>query len=215
MIRFFKRFSCFSGLFLPKLVYGAIALTTFLMVYFFHGQGLTLQGIENLSWNNPVYAQRISPETIALQVYEKIPEIPKNNQYTSVNSGQIIPEHTLISRLIRYHEYIKSRPVIFRLDWKLTLADYLGYNETMREERYPGFSTLTENPFTEDVRLIRSLSRKQRNQLVDVLVSIYQPTTPESEESSDDSNPAENNSSDNNNTSPILPRRGGANLLMP
>ena len=61
----------------------------------------------------PAFAQRFTPETIAQQIYEQMPEIPKNNQYISSNTGEVMPQHTLISRFIRYHEYIKSRPVVF------------------------------------------------------------------------------------------------------
>lgn len=218
MTRLLKNFSrwyrLFCGTPFKVFGYGAIALVTFFGVYFIHGEKIIEQPSASLSWNAPAFAQRFTPETIAQQIYEQMPEIPKNNQYISSNTGDVTPQHTLISRFIRYHEYIKSRPVVYRLDWKLTLADYLGYNETMTQERYPGFSTLTQNPFNEDRELIRSLTRNQRNQLVDMLVSIYQPPTPPSEEITD-SPPIENPPSDNNNTPSTLPRRGGANLLMP
>lgn len=208
-----------DGTFLIKFLlknwgYVAIALITFSWVYFSHTEIVVVgQKTFNITWDAPAYAQRQTPETIAQQIYEQMPEIPKNNQYISSNTGEVAPQHTLISRLIRYHEYVKSRPTIFRLDWKLTLADYLGYNESMREGSYPGFSTLTQNPFTEDRKLIKSLSREQRNQLVDMLVSIYQPPSPESEEITD--SPERENVSDQNTPSIILPQRGGADLLMP
>ncbi|MGY6529342.1 MAG: hypothetical protein ACXITR_05385 [Cyanobacterium sp.] len=218
MTRLLKKISplyrLFYGTSFKIIGYGAIALITFFGVYFVHGENIIEQKSVNLSWNTPVSAQRLTPEIIALQIYEQIPEIPKNNQYISIDTGEVASQHTLISRFIRYHEFIKSRPTTFRLDWKLTLADYLGYNETMNQERYPGFSTLTQNPFNEDRELIKSLTRKQRNQLVDLLVSIYQPPTIPSEETTD-SPPTETPSSDNNNTPSVLPRRGGANLLMP
>ncbi|AFZ47077.1 hypothetical protein Cyast_1108 [Cyanobacterium stanieri PCC 7202] len=194
--------------------YVAIALITFSWVYFSHAEIVIGQKTINISWEAPAYAQRRTPETIAQEIYEQMPDIPKNNQYISSNTGEIASHHTLISRLIRYHEFVKSRPTIFRLDWKLTLADYLGYNEMIREGSYPGFNTLTQNPFNEDRELIKSLSREQRNQLVDTLVSIYQPPSSQSEEVI---NPSENeNLTDNTNTPSIfLPSRGGADLLMP
>lgn len=200
--------------FLKNWGYVAIALITFIWVYFSHGEILVGQKTIDITWNAPAYAQRQTPETIAQQIYERIPEIPKNNQYVSSNTREVATEHTLISRLIRYHEFVKSRPTIFRLDWKLTLADYLGYNEMMREEIYPGFNTLTQNPFNEDRELIKTLSRDQRNQLVDTLVSIYQPPSSPSEESTETSE-TQNLPNNINTPSISLPRRGGADLLMP
>jgi hypothetical protein len=164
-----------------------------------------------------VNAQSISPEAIAAIVYERIPELPKENQYHRQKTGEQDLDNTLVSRLVRYHQYVKARPTIFRLDWKLTLADYLGINEIIPESRYPGYSTLKTNPLPKDKEAINSLTRSQRLKFVDVLVSIYNgdskgENAPNSESSP--TNTRENNSS-NNSPSPnlVLPQPGAADLL--
>lgn len=158
-----------------------------------------------------VFAQIITPEKVAEEVYQRIPDFPLENSYTSKETKEIATENTLISRLVRYHQYTKSRPTTFRLDWKLTLADYLGKNENINDERYPGFNTLTQNPFMGDRKIIESLTMQQRNDLVNVLVSIYNPDF--------ENKPKKTPSVDtqNNNSSPsfILPQPGGADLLLP
>lgn len=127
----------------------------------------------------------LSPETIAQrprntrdlwrEVYGMMPELPLENQYVNAETGERDEESTLISRLIRYHIFIKARPNRFRLDWKLTLADYLGAYERMVRDTYPGANVLTENPLEGDKAAIASLSRQQRDRLVDVLTSLFNP----------------------------------------
>jgi len=157
----------------------------------------------------PVNAQTINPEIVAEQVYQQIRELPRENQYLSQETGQVATDNTLISRLVRYHQYVKNRPTNFRFDWQLTLADYLDANETIKEERYPGATTLQTNPLQGDRQIISSLNRRQRSELVDLLVSIYgsqikekpttnQPTTPQPHPSP---------------TTPIIPQPGDAELL--
>jgi hypothetical protein len=53
------------------------------------------------------------------------------------------------------------------------MGDYLGVNEQMLSERYPGAGLLTSSPMEADIQLIRQLSRYQRSQLIDVIVGLY------------------------------------------
>ncbi len=127
-------------------------------------------------FNNPIINVRsIRPEFVAQKVYESFEDIPKENQYINQETGEVDLDNTLISRMVRYHQYIKTRPTKFRLDWKLTLADYLGANENITEARYPGRSTLTINPMNGDLEAINKLNRRQRENLVNFLVSLYNP----------------------------------------
>jgi hypothetical protein len=164
---------------------------------------------------SPVTAQTLSPEVVANEVYEQIPDFPKANNYKSKETGELNPTHTLISRMVRYHQYIKGRPTAFRLDWKLTLADYLGANEIIKESRYPGYNTLTENPLPQDLKIVDSLTFTQRQNLVDALVNIYNPQN--QNDSSNNSSDETNTPDEENNISPPfeLPQPGGAELLMP
>jgi len=160
------------------------------------------------SFNPTAIAQSLTPENVAIQAYQQLDNFPLENQYISQQTGQIAPENTLITRLIRYHQYIKRRPVQYRFDWKLTLADYLDSNEPMLLDQYPGRTLFTINPFEEDRRIIQSLTRQQRNQLINILVNIYNPQN---------ANLNQNNSSDHNQQNnpilPNLPPSGAADLL--
>ena len=130
----------------------------------------------------PAFGQGIPQEYISQsvgrgdvwqQVYKQLPSLPKENQYINKETGKVAPENTLVSRLIRYHVYVKGRPVNYRLDWKLTLADYLGVNEVMEESRYPGHDTLRSNPIDGDRTAINRLNRAERDALVQTLVKIF------------------------------------------
>lgn len=121
----------------------------------------------------PLVAQDIRVGDAWQQVYELLPDFPRENQYVNQETGKVAESNTLISRLIRYHIYVKARPVVYRLDWKLTLADYLGANERMPASTYPSADTLRTNPFQNDVAVIRSLNRTQRDALVQTLVNIF------------------------------------------
>ena len=121
----------------------------------------------------PALAQRISPSDIWHLVYQKLPNLPKNNQYISKETGKVAENNTLASRLIRYHIYVKGRVPIYRFDWKLTLADYLNANEVIYEASYPGNDSLRENPLEGDRAAIAKLTADQRNDLVQVLVNIF------------------------------------------
>jgi hypothetical protein len=125
------------------------------------------------SFTTSVLAQTLNPEEVASVVYQKLPNLPLENQYLDRETQATATNHTLISRLIRYHQYIKSRPTKYRIDWQLTLADYFGINETIQKDRYPGSSTLTVNPLEGDRQIITKLTRQQRLDLIDILVEIY------------------------------------------
>lgn len=122
---------------------------------------------------SPAVAQRISPSDVWQLVYQQLPNLPKENKYISKESGKVAETNTLASRLIRYHIYVKERSPAYRLDWKLTLADYLGANEIMYDTTYPGNDTLRQNPIDGDRAAIKRLSRQQRDALVQTLVNIF------------------------------------------
>ncbi|MBD2293891.1 hypothetical protein H6G06_10380 [Anabaena sphaerica FACHB-251] len=130
-------------------------------------------GNSNSDSISPAVAQRISPSDVWQLVYKQLPDLPKENQYSSKETGKVAENNTLASRLIRYHIYVKGRSPIYRLDWKLTLADYLNANETIYEASYPGKDSLTQNPLEGDRTTIKKLTRNQRNNLVQVLVDIF------------------------------------------
>lgn len=117
--------------------------------------------------------QRISPGDVWQKVYEQLPDLPRENKYISKDTGKIAENNTLGSRLIRYHIYVKERAPNYRLDWKLTLADYLGANEIMYDTSYPGNDSLRQNPLEGDRAAIKSLNRRQRDALVQVLVNVF------------------------------------------
>lgn len=131
--------------------------------------------------NAPANPQRIRLEDIGPQVYQAVPSIPLENEYVSRDTGDVSPDNTLVSRLVRYHIYTKNRPITYRLDWKLTLADYLGANERMDVDAYPSATSLRTNPMSGDVTAIRSLTRAQRNALVNALVNAFNPNAITSE----------------------------------
>jgi hypothetical protein len=158
--------------------------------------------------NNRVMAQSLRPETVAPQAYQILEDFPLANQYISQETGVVDPNNTLLMRLIRYHQYVKRRPVQYRFDWKLTLADYLDANEAMLEAQYPGQTVLTENPFSGDRQVIQALTRQQREELITVLTNIYNPPANNS-----NSNNAPTNNNQNLPNRPNLPSSGAADLL--
>lgn len=148
---------------------------SFLLTLLLHSPGQW--GAVSQAQSLPAGGYTLVVEVVAQQIYDKFPDLPKSNDYLRQSDGTPDPENTLISRLIRYHRDIKKRPTRYRLDWKLTLADYLGVNEQMLPDRYPGFSTLQKSPLDGDRQLIESLNRQQRQELVDFLAQIYRPQT--------------------------------------
>ncbi|WP_156823929.1 hypothetical protein [Oscillatoria acuminata] len=123
----------------------------------------------------PQRRQRLDPRQLWRQVYERLPDFPLENNYISIETGEIDPDNTLASRLISYHLYVKNRLPMFRLDWKLTLADYMGVLEELDEIAYPGNGVLQENPMVRDREILSQLNRQQRDELIEVLVTLFNP----------------------------------------
>lgn len=119
-------------------------------------------------------AQIVRTAEIAQKIHTELPEISLENQYFNRKLNKIDPNNTLISRVLRYHAYVKGRPVGLRLDWKLTLADYLGANEIMDLATYPSQDVLTVNPMDSDRVAVQKLSRETRNRLIDRLIQSTQ-----------------------------------------
>lgn len=128
-----------------------------------------------LAQAQPAPLRRIDPVAIATLIYEQMPALPLENQYISSKTGQIAEDNTLVSRIIRYHLYSKERPTNFRFDWKLTIADYLGAFDRISANNYADYG-LRENPVQADVAMVQSLSREERDLLVDALYTAF--TTP-------------------------------------
>lgn len=107
-------------------------------------------------------------------IYEQVPFLPLENQYLS-RSGDPFIESTLLSRMMRYHTSVRRRIPYFRLDWKLTLADYLGVNDRIYAETYPNANILQQNPMAGDMEVVQQLSRSQRDALVEAIVLTLNP----------------------------------------
>ncbi|MFM7447773.1 MAG: hypothetical protein ACKO24_04150 [Leptolyngbyaceae cyanobacterium] len=127
--------------------------------------------------DSPASAQRVRSDEVWRVVYEKLPDFPKENQYVSLETGKVNPDNTLVSRLIRYHIYTKGRPPVFRLDWKLTLAEYLEVAGAMDTADYPGVNQVRGNPAPGDIAAIKKLNRVQRDALVQALVDGFTANT--------------------------------------
>ena len=121
-----------------------------------------------------VTAQVVRTGDIAQKIYVELPNVPLENQYFNRKINKIDPNNTLISRMIRYHAYVKGRPVALRLDWKLTIADYLGANDIMDLATYPGQDILSVNPMDSDRAAINTLSRQVRDRLIERLIKYTQ-----------------------------------------
>lgn len=126
---------------------------------------------------SPSQAQFSSPDNLAPQVYEKLPDFPLENQYRRRDKKEIATNSTLIKRLIQYHVNQKGRSPLFRLDWKITIAEYLGLNGYMQPSGYPGNRFLKSNPMEADQAAIQKLNRAERNQLIQALVDVFTATT--------------------------------------
>lgn len=126
------------------------------------------------AYAQPTPLRRINPATLSAQVYEQLPDFPLENQYISSESGEAAIENTLVSRIIRYHLYSQERPTNFRLDWKLTMADYLGAFERITPDQYPDYG-LRENPMAGDIAVVQSLTPAMRDRLVNTLYETFTP----------------------------------------
>lgn len=138
---------------------------------------LTLMGCFSVSLvgflKQPILAQSVFPQDAAKVVYQKMPDLPLENQYPRVDGDKKADPSTLVSRLVQYHTATKGRSVMFRLDWKITLADYLGVNDYLDERTYPGNAFLKKSAMEGDRAAIRKLTLKQRNALVQALVEVH------------------------------------------
>ncbi|MEC4986285.1 MAG: hypothetical protein SAK42_19475, partial [Oscillatoria sp. PMC 1076.18] len=149
----------------------------------FYGKQLTQIAIQ------PAVAQFVEPARIATIIYERFPEIPSENQYLRLETGEVDTDNTFLSRLLSYHLYVKSRSPNFRLDWKLTIADYLEAHEYIYPNQYPGYNSLQTNPLAGDRAILENMTRKERDRLINNLVSVF--------------NPNATNNNSNNSTPPI------------
>ncbi len=127
-----------------------------------------------LSIAPPAHARIVRTAEIAQKVYTELPEIPLENQYFNQKLKKIDPNNTLVNRILRYHTFTKSRPADVRLDWKLTLADYLGANDIMDPATYPSHDVLSKNPMDNDRAAVNTLTRSLRDQLIDRLIQFTQ-----------------------------------------
>ncbi|GAB4344074.1 MAG: hypothetical protein OHK0047_36900 [Leptolyngbyaceae cyanobacterium] len=118
-------------------------------------------------------AQIIRSDDAWKKVYEQLPDFPKENQYINKETKKVAEDDTLVGRLIRYHLYVKGRIPFYRLDWKLTLADYLEISGRMDENNYPSGNKLNRNPAAGDIAAIQKLNLAQRNALVQALVNAF------------------------------------------
>ncbi len=123
-------------------------------------------------------SQRIRRQDLWQEVQKQLPDLPLENQYVSSVTGEVSESNTLVRRMIEYHNFRKGRSPRSRFDWKLTLADYLGIHEVMVEDTYPGVSKLKANPIEGDRAVIQSMDRQQRQQLINTIVSLYDPSIP-------------------------------------
>ncbi|HHP7243257.1 MAG TPA: hypothetical protein ACFE0H_01080 [Elainellaceae cyanobacterium] len=166
--------------------------------------------------SQPANAQWRGTAEAAQRVYEAMPELPLANEYVSSETGDANPENTFANRFVRYHLYIQRRSPTFRFDWKITLADYLGINDWMREDEYPGAGILRTNALDGDRDIVQNLSRAERDKLVQTLVGIFTPdaSTSSSRESNGLSeSSAQSDSSDE--SPPVRVEPGAADLLLP
>ncbi|NJM66239.1 MAG: hypothetical protein HC851_11560 [Acaryochloris sp. RU_4_1] len=149
--------------------------------------GGTLVLVSSLSWLSgavliePVFGQSVDPQLVADAVYQQLPGLPQENQYLRKNNNKPATNSTLVSRLIQYHILVKGRSPLYRFDWKITLADYLGIYENIRTETYPGHAYLKSNPLESDRNIIQQLNRQQRLALTQALSDVYISQTPQQE----------------------------------
>lgn len=126
----------------------------------------------------PVPAQSVRVRDAAALVYQQLPELPQANQYIDRETKRVDASNTFVGRLINYHLYVKGRPATLRLDWKHTIADYLGANEEIDSERYPTQKRLQTNPLEGDRAIVQKLTRTARDRLIQVLVTTLGAPTP-------------------------------------
>lgn len=188
------------------------------------GSGVKEPDLPSLFTPQPAQAQRVAPDGAqrvrrlgegGQQVYRQLPYLPLENQYVNKETRQVDSNNNLVNRLIQYHVYVKGRPPNYRLDWKLTLADYLDANELMEERLYPGADTLRQNPIKGDRAAIKRLNREQRDALVQTLVNVFNPNSPATSAPLPNASPQPSEAPSRPATPSPQPRPGDAQLLMP
>lgn len=157
-------------------------------------------------------AQAQNTETLSQQVYAKLPDLPLENRYISRETGKTAQKNTLAARFIRYHMFVKGRSPISRLDWKLTVADYLGANEFQEESVYPGYDSLKTSALKGDRAAINKLSRERRDRLIAALIESFSRGMP-TKTAQPTASPTP--TSPNPRPSLTLPQPGDARLLQP
>lgn len=174
--------SHFSSLFFRALLMmgGAIVVTAELSSFLPVLSQLPPQEPTPGSTQGETQSPMVTPPRIKLQdawqqVYRRLPNFPLENNYIDIQTKRVVQDNTLAGRLIRYHIYTKGRPATSRLDWKLTLADYLGVNEFLQTDDYPSATALTINPIQGDTNVIRALTLLERNVLIKTLVAVFTP----------------------------------------
>ncbi len=157
-----------------RIVYSALLMVVMSIVLLSaDGKSIYMGSSSSLFGMQPVMAQRTSVSDVWQKIYQQLPNLPKENSYTSKEGGKVAENNTLVSRMIQYHVYVKGRAPNYRFDWKMTLADYLGINEPMYDKTYPGADSLRQNPLDSDRAAIKKLSRSQRDALVQALVNSF------------------------------------------
>jgi hypothetical protein len=153
-----------------------LTFSTLGLVGLLAGATISSSDLQGVAAETPTFATpRLRVQDAWSKVYQQVPDLPLENQYVNRETGKPDPNNTLVSRMVRYHQYVKGRPLVYRLDWKLTLGDYLGINEPILESSYPGFDNLRKNPMESDRAVISRLNRVQRNALVQALVNVFNP----------------------------------------
>jgi hypothetical protein len=153
------------------IVYSALFIVVMSLVLLSADTGNSIVGSSSLFRMQPVMAQRVDVGNVWQKVYQQLPDLPKENNYTRKEGGGVAENNTLVSRMIQYHMFLKGRAPNYRFDWKLTIADYLSVNETIYDSTYPGAQSLRQNPLDSDRAAIKKLSRSQRDALVQALVN--------------------------------------------
>jgi hypothetical protein len=184
-------------------------------LFLYVGERVKFMGLNSIGLGGhiqPTLAQSLRPEGAAFIIYQRLPFIALENQYRRKDTGEIDKDHTLISRLIRYNEDTKKRSS-YRIDWQLTIADYLGANESIDADRYPGSATLQSNPTKGDIVVIGKLTLAQRRSLIALLTELYAPP----QETRPTVKPTSPEPSQREVTPPRpgLAKPGDANLLLP
>ncbi len=137
------------------------------------GRVLLLSSAAALFFAPASFAQLSSPTDVAKLVYRRVPTLALENQYIRADSNKQAIESTLVSRIVQYHSSVKGRSPLYRIDWKTTLADYLGIHEVIQPETYPGYAFLKKNPLDSDRISVHKLNAAQRNALVQSLVDAF------------------------------------------